>query len=174
MMFVSLGIGTVIALALIVVVSILTGGAPQTSNALVGSTVKGFDVSGLNGVKHRAPWVTGHAGVLIFFASWCGPCRSEMPKVAAYLRNHDQSPVVVMGVDANDILSAAQAFVRKDGVRFPVIFDPSGNVTTGIFQFGQIPETVFVTAQGVVTKVYYGAIPTKQLISGIKELKAAA
>jgi hypothetical protein len=55
-----------------------------------------------------------------------------------------------------------------------VIFDPSGNVTTGIFQFGQIPETVFVTARGVVTKVYYGAIPTKQLISGIKELKAAA
>lgn len=174
MMFVSLGIGTVIAVALIAVVSILTGGAPKANNALVGSTVKGFYVSGLNGEKHRAPWATGHPGVLIFFASWCEPCRVEMPKVATYLRHHDQSPVIVMGVDANDKLSSARAFVREDGVRFPVIFDPSGNVTTGIFQFGQIPETVFVTAQGVVTRVYYGAIPTKQLISGIKELKAAA
>jgi len=174
MMFVSLGIGTVMAVALIVVVSILTGGAPKSNNALVGSSVRSFSEVGLDGATHRAPWANGHPAVLIFFASWCGPCKSEMPKVASYLRGHDQSPVVVMGVDARDALSAARSFVRRDGVRFPVVFDPTGTVTTGIFQFGQIPETVFVTAHGVVTKVYYGAIPTKQLITGIRELKAAA
>jgi hypothetical protein len=46
-------------------------------------------------------------------------------------------------------------------------------VTTGIFGFGAVPESVFVNAQGVVTQVYIGAIPKKQLASGIVKLKSA-
>src|ERR1039457_6572215 len=85
MMFVSIGIGTVVAVALIVIVSILTGGPVKgnqgfaTSN-LVGTTVKSFTLSGLNGGEQRAPWASGHPGVLIFFASYCGPCTRKCPK----------------------------------------------------------------------------------------------
>lgn len=179
MMFISLGIGTVTAVALIVVVSILTGGANKSNNAqptsaLVGTSVKGFTLEGLNGAKVKAPWSSGHAGVLIFFASYCGPCQGEMPKVAAYFRKHNETPIVVMGVDASDVLSAGRAFVKKDGVTFPVGFDPYNDVTSGVFRFGQIPETVFVTKSGVVAQVYYGAIPVRQLVSGIVSLKLAA
>jgi thiol-disulfide isomerase/thioredoxin len=177
MMFISLGIGTVAAVALIVVVSILTGGAvkpgsPQPTSVLVGKSVKGFAVAGLNGGRLKAPWKSGHASVLIFFASYCGPCQGEMPKVASYFRSHDESPIVVMGVDASDVLSSGRAFVKKDGVTFPIAFDPNDAVTTGIFQFGQIPETVFVTKRGVVANVYYGAIPVNKLASGIAALKS--
>jgi peroxiredoxin len=94
-----------------------------------------------------------------------------MPKVAAYLRAHDASPVVVLGIDANDKLGLAQSFVKKDGVKFPVAFDANGSVTSGVFSFPAIPETVFVNAKGVVTKVYFGAIPVKQLAFGIKSLQ---
>jgi peroxiredoxin len=178
MMFISLGIGTVAALALIVVVSILTGGSTKSNNlatsALVGTTVKDFTLSGLNGGSERAPWTSGHAAVLIFFASWCGPCQSEMPKVATYLRAHPTGSIVVMGVDANDARGSAQAFVRKDGVAFPIASDPNGAVTTGIFQFATVPETVFVNARGVVTDVYFGAIPPSRLKTGIAALRAAA
>lgn len=179
MMFVSLGIGTAVAVALIAVVSVLTG-APVTSNsgqptsALVGKSVKSFSLIGLNGGVERAPWRAGHASVLIFFASDCAPCRSEMPKVAKYVRTHNQGSVVVMGIDAGDQRSAAQAFVHQDGVTFPVGFDPSLKVTNGIFQFQAIPETVFVSKTGVVTRVYFGAIPVKSLTSGISSLKLAA
>ena len=179
MMFISLGIGTAAAVALIAVVSILTGGAAKPNNAqpaaaLVGKSVRNFTIEGLNGAKVRAPWASGHAGVLIFFASYCGPCQGEMPKVAAYFRRHNETPIVVMGVDASDVLSAGRAFVSKDGVTFPVAFDPYNDVTSGIFQFGQIPETVFVTKRGVVAQVYYGAIPVRQLVSGIASLKSQA
>src|ERR1700722_19005683 len=90
MMFVSIGIGTVLAVALIVIVSVLTGGSVQNddgqtaSSELVGTTVPSFTLAGLNGGKVVAPWATGQAGVLIFFASDCGPCHKEMPKVATY------------------------------------------------------------------------------------------
>ena len=96
-----------------------------------------------------------------------------MPVIANYLRTHSPSPVVVLAVDALDERGSAQAMVRRDDVKFPVAFDPNGVVTTGVFGFGQIPESVFVNSEGVVEKVFYGAIPQRQLASGIEILKAA-
>jgi thiol-disulfide isomerase/thioredoxin len=168
-------VGVVAAVALITVVSILTGGTSTNSstNQLVGEHMKSFSIAGLNSGKVAAPWVSGHPSVLIFFASYCGPCKSEMPQIAKYIRTHNPTPVDVVAVDAIDVRSAAQSMVKKDGVTFPVAFDPNGTVTTGIFGFGAVPESVFVNAKGIVTNVYFGAIPKKKLASGIKLLKSA-
>ena len=181
MMFVSLGLGAAIALALIVVVSVLTGGHVKTNsasaglnqpqNALVGRSVKGFDVGGLNGGKVRAPYVKGHPGVLIFFASYCGPCRAEMPKVATFVRTHHEGTVEVVGIDTTDQRNAAKSFVKGAGVTFPIAFDPNGAISSGIFSLQAIPDTVFVNAKGIVTEVYIGAIPDAQLAQGIAALK---
>jgi peroxiredoxin len=178
MMLLPIGIGTVVAVALIVVVSILTGGPVKSNNGLptsnlVGKSVKGFTLTGLNGGTQTAPWASGHPGVLIFFASYCGPCHKEMPKVATYLRTHDEKPIVVMGVDAVDVRSSAQAFIKKSKVTFPIAFDPNGVVTTNIFKFETVPETVFVSKRGVVEQVYFGAIPVAQLKSGLATLRKA-
>jgi thiol-disulfide isomerase/thioredoxin len=110
--------------------------------------------------------------VLIFFASWCGPCQGEMPKVAAYIRAHNPGPIDVVGIDANDERTAALKFVKKDGVTFPVAFDANGTVTSGDFGFQGLPESVFINAKGVVKGVYPGAIPEHVLASGIKMLKS--
>ena len=167
-------VGVVAAIALITVVSVLTGGKQTNvlTNQLVGKQMKSFSVAGLNGGKVAAPWASGHPSVIIFFASWCGPCKSEMPQIAKYIRTHSPTPLDVVAVDATDVRSAAQSMVKKDGVTFPVAFDPNGAVTSGIFGFSTVPESVFVNAKGIVASVYFGAIPKKQLASGIKRLKS--
>lgn len=167
-----------IAIAAVVVVSILTGGKVTNGNAgpksaLVGKHVGTFKLDGLNGGVERAPWTEHRASVLIFFASWCGPCKGEMPKVARYLRANDSSPVEVLGIDANDTLSGGRAMVRRDDVTFPIAFDAHGTVTNGDFGFDTVPESVFINAKGVVTNVYFGAIPEKKLAAGIAKLKSA-
>lgn len=167
-----------LAVAAIGVVSVLTGakvtnGDSGPTSALVGKHVGTFSLKGLNGGVERAPWTEHRASVLIFFASWCGPCKGEMPKVARYLREHDPSPVEVLGVDANDTLAGGRAMVKLDDVTFPVAFDADGSVTNSDFGFATLPESVFISAKGVVTKVYFGAIPEKQLAEGIAKLKSA-
>ncbi|MFI5035384.1 MAG: TlpA family protein disulfide reductase [Acidimicrobiales bacterium] len=172
----TIGVAAVLAAVLIAVLSVLTG-APVTStttptSALVGRHVAAFAEAGLTGGTVHAPWSRHHAGVVIFFASWCGPCQREMPQVAAYLRTHSFGSVQVVGVDALDARGSAQRFVTRDAVLFPVSFDPNGSVTTGVFGFATLPETVFVNARGVVTDVYYGAIPTGRLVAGVAQLAA--
>jgi thiol-disulfide isomerase/thioredoxin len=170
----------VAAVILIAVVSALTGGKVTAggkgdalpTTRLVGHHVQNFKLPGLSGGEIRGPWTAGHASVVIFFASWCGPCQGEMPKVAKYIRDHDPSPIDVVGIDANDERSAGQAFVKKDGVTFPVAFDADGTVTSGDFGFQELPETVFINAKGVVKRVHFGAIPDRALASGIKLLKS--
>jgi peroxiredoxin len=170
--------GSTAAVIAIVVVSILTGGKVTTqsgepTSALVGKSVATFSLSGLKSGTIEAPWKSHHAAVLIFFASTCPPCRGEMPKVATYLRHHNEGSIRVLGIDTNsDTRSAAEHFVKKSGVTFPVAFDPNETVTTGIFQFATIPETAFVNAKGIVTQIYFGAIPKDVLAQGIAALRA--
>ncbi|HEY5439149.1 MAG TPA: TlpA disulfide reductase family protein [Acidimicrobiales bacterium] len=178
MMLVSIGAGTVVAIVLIAVVSYFTGGHVTTNangptSELVGKTVSGFTLPGLKGGTVNAPWKSGHDGVLIFFASWCGPCQKEMPEVAAYLRRHNEGSVHVIGVDAQDQRGAATSFVARSGVGFPVAFDPHSNVTAAIFKFLTLPETAFVNARGVVKQVYFGAIPKSELAKGIAALRSS-
>lgn len=176
MMMLSLGIGTVLAVTLIVVVSVLTGGrvtngSTQPPNQLVGKHVASFSLEGLKGGTIVAPWKSGHGAVVIFFASWCGPCKAEMPKVASYLRHHDEGSIEVVGMDSHDTRGPAMTFVKKSGVAFPVAFDPNLTVAT-IFNLEAIPDTAFVNAQGVVTQIYMGAIPASQLAKGLATLRA--
>ncbi len=173
----ALGAAVVVFVTAVTVVSVLTG-APETNgfaptSSLVGTHVRAFSASGLNGGSVVAPWRSGHPAVLIFFASYCGPCQHEMPAVARFLRAHATSPVRVVAVDALDERAAAAAMTGRDGVTFPVVFDPNGTITTGEFGFDTVPESVFVNAKGVVTDVYYGAIPPATLAKGIAKLRAA-
>ena len=176
MMFVSLGIGAVIALALITVVSVLTGGKVTDSNtapksALDGTKIASFSVSGLDGGSQHAPWSSGRPSVLVFFASWCGPCQGEIPKLANYVATHHDGNVEGMGIDAGDQRGAAQSFTKKDHVTFRVAFDPNDTITAGLFKFAALPETVFLNAKGVVVNVHVGAIAVSQFASGIKSLE---
>jgi thiol-disulfide isomerase/thioredoxin len=175
---VSIGIAIALAIALIAVVSVLTGGTVTnnkknvlTTSALVGHHMKSWSLGGLEGGTISAPWSTGHPSVLVFFGSFCGPCKSEMPELAKYLRTHSTGAVDVVAMDADDERGPAVAMVTKDDVTVPVAFDPKGAVTTNIFGFNAVPESVFLNAKGVVKGVYLGAIPKNVLIQGLKLLR---
>jgi len=174
MMLISLGLGLVVALLLIGVVTAFTSSSTTTTllpTTLVGTTLPAFHEPGLHGGTVRAPWAEGHPTVVVFFASFCAPCHEELPRVASVVGAGALDNVRVIGVDANDVLSAGQAFATKAGVRFPVVFDANGSLTSGTFGFESLPETVFVSARGVVREVLFGAVSTHDLLAGVTALR---
>ena len=176
MMFVSLGLGAVMAMALIVTLSLLTGGKVTSGetppvSALVGTRLPAVSGVGLNGGMVHAPWTTGHPTVVVFYASFCEPCKRELPKVTRYLDHHDLGRVRIIGVDATDTRDAGTAFSRASGVTFPVMFDPSADITSGIFHFVGLPETVYVSGTGEVRQVTTGATTVAGLKAGIALLR---
>ena len=175
MALVSLGLGVVIAVSLIALVSFFTGGkvtSASTTPALVGRTLPSITEASLAGPSLTSPWTSHRATVVVFFASWCTVCRTELPQLSHYLATHQLGKVVVVGVDAQDSRSAGRATLARYHLDFPAFFDPSSTVTAGTFLASGLPDTVVVNAKGVVTAMTVGAISPSAFAKGLATLTA--
>jgi thiol-disulfide isomerase/thioredoxin len=97
--------------------------------------------------------------VINFWASWCAPCRSELP---AFQRLADSQRVPVIGVDTDDRRDEAIAVATELGVRFPALFDAGGQLRRAQGAPG-LPLTLFVGAQGEVS-AYSGPALTDETL----------
>jgi thiol-disulfide isomerase/thioredoxin len=100
--------------------------------------------------------------VLLFFGSWCSSCQAELPPLAATVKRQEAAGgalarIHVIGVDTLDSPSNASAFIAKEGVTFPVAFDPDAAITQTAFHFEGDPYTVFVRGDGTIAKIVPGA-----------------
>ena len=99
--------------------------------------------------------------VLNFWASWCAPCRKEMPALEATARSLG-AKVAFVGIDTNDARNSALAFVAKTGVRYPVAFDPHASVADTYGVYG-LPTTFFISANGDVVGRQVGGLTETRL-----------
>lgn len=112
--------------------------------------------------------LSGRPVVINFWASWCIPCRREMPVLeSAYRRSGAR--VAFIGVNTNDSRSAALALIRQTGVRYASAFDPRGTAATAYGLFG-LPTTFFVDAKGQIVERSLGAVTADSLRAGIARL----
>ena len=116
----------------------------------------------------------GHPVVLSFFASWCSPCRTELPTIAK-VADAAQGParkVVFVGIDGNDDPASGLTFARQSGVQFAVGADHDSALAP---RFGLIgyPDTVFISASGGVEGVVRGPVTRSELVSWVNRLSSA-
>ncbi len=98
----------------------------------------------------------GNVVLLNFWATWCGPCRSEIGSIEALYKKFKDKGFVVLGVDLQEDPSTVQAFVKKHGMTFPVVLDRSGRVGYTYNARG-IPTTYLIDKKGEVTSGVVGA-----------------
>jgi cytochrome c biogenesis protein CcmG/thiol:disulfide interchange protein DsbE len=118
----------------------------------------------------------GRVVVVNFWASWCVPCREEMPALEQVSRGYAEAgkPVTVIGVDASDARSAAAKFIAEVGVTYPTVYDRQGlrGGVAASWSVTALPQTWFVARDGSRAGRIAGRLQVDELRSRVDELLA--
>jgi thiol-disulfide isomerase/thioredoxin len=135
---------------------------PEADGPLPELTLATFDGTGEVALSRYR----GSPLVLNFFASWCGPCRKELPDFeAVHQRIGDRVQIVGINTSETDPAEAA-SLLAETGVSFPVLVDRPGDLYAAL-EASVMPSTVFVDARGEVVDVHFGALDAAELTAAI-------
>lgn len=109
----------------------------------------------LNGEKFALSDLKGSVVVLNFWASWCGPCRDEMPAFELIYQEYKDRDVVFVGVAYADTETEARAFAEQVGVSYPLGMDYTYGISES-YGIQALPTTFFIDREGVITKKMTG------------------
>ena len=111
----------------------------------------------------------GQPVVINFWASWCPPCREEAPLLERKWKEYKDQGVLFVGIDLQETHADGAAYVSEFGITYPNGLDTAGRITVDYGVIG-LPVTFFITRQGVVERLWVGAIKENQLVAWIDEL----
>ncbi len=132
----------------------------------VGHPAPDFTLPGLDGTLVSLSDLRGRPVVLNFWATWCGPCRAEMPELQAAADRFDGS-LVVLGVDQGEDEATVSAFLQELGISFPIVLDKEQDVGN-TYRIMGLPTTFFIDKNGMIQRVWTGEMNGAILAEGIQ------
>ena len=131
-------------------------GETKTNSSGGMQDAKTFSLPSLNGQGDVAfSDFKGKPVVLNFWASWCAPCRREMPFFENTWKDYKNKGVIFIGIDVMDEMSLAQKFIEAFDITYLILHDPSGEVSNG-YGVVALPATFFIDKEGKISKKNYG------------------
>lgn len=123
----------------------LAAGAPAPTFQLGSADGKAVDLAGLK----------GKVVMINFWASWCGPCRKEMPILEQLNRQYRNKGLTLIGVNVEPDSQAAMDWLKATPVSFPILFDTESKVSK-LYQVAGMPNTVILDRKGTVRYIHRG------------------
>ena len=142
------------ALSLSVTASVTTLGG----NFGDGMAAPSFQLAVMNGRPLGLGELKGQVVLINFWASWCGPCRQEMPILDQLYRSYNAAGFTLLGVNVEPSQGDAQKFLKGTPVSFPILFDPDSKVSK-LYEVSGMPSTVIVDRKGNVRYIHHGYKP---------------
>ncbi len=145
---------------------------PESTKPTADKAAPDFTMYTEDGKEVKLSDFEGKPTILNFWATWCGPCKNEMPAIEdAYKKYGDKINFVIVNLTdgENDTVVGAASYIQAQGYTFPVYFDTklAGATAYGV---NSIPLTLFIDANGDLVTYYTGSMSEKILQSGINML----
>lgn len=117
-----------------------------------------FTLKSNSGGNVKLSELRGQVVMVNFWASWCGPCRQEMPLLDALHQRYKDLGFTVLGVNVEEDPAAARSLLEEVPVTFPILFD-SNNRVSEAYEVDAMPSTVIVDRDGKVRYIHKGYVP---------------
>jgi len=111
----------------------------------------------------------GRPVILNFWASWCGPCRLEMPDLVQLHETYRRQDLVIIEINVAEPHTAVAAFVAEFGMTMPVVIDPRGEIQDA-YKTNSLPATFFIDRNGVIQLRWIGLITPDMLEQGVRNI----
>ena len=146
-------------MSLLAVLALLFGApASQAAMPKVGTVAPDFALKSSNGKNLKLSEHRGEVVMINFWATWCGPCRQEMPLLNRLHEQYRKAGFTLLGISVDDKPQAAQEMARQLGVGFPVLFDSEKQVSRR-YDVDAMPTTLIIDRDGKVRYIHRGFRP---------------
>ena len=132
--------------------------ATPTDALRTGAPAPSFQLNSMAGKAVSLDSLKGQIVLVNFWASWCGPCRKEMPILEQLNRQYRGKGVTLVGVNVEPDSAAATDWLKATPVSFPILFDVDSKVSK-LYQVEGMPNTVILDRKGNVRYIHRGYRP---------------
>lgn len=126
----------------------------------------------LNRVDGQSAALADYRGQVVLvnnWATWCPPCRAEMPELEAFYQRHKDAGFTLIGISAGDTQAEVEAFIAEYGVTFPMWLDPNEQ-SMRAFRTEYLPSSFVIDRNGTVRLAWTGAISLEMLEAHVAPL----
>jgi peroxiredoxin len=141
---------------------------PASGYVGIGDAAPAFQAVAISGATVSLDDLRGRVVVINFWATWCPPCRVELPELDAYQAEMGDR-VVVLGIDTGESAATVEPFVRQHGLRFPILLDEQGAIAVAYGANG-LPTSVILDRAGIVRERVTGPMTRDTLARRVERL----
>jgi peroxiredoxin len=134
---------------------LLLASGTATAAVALQSTAPDFTLRSINGPNFRLQEQRGRVVLINFWATWCGPCRQEMPHLNRLYDKYRAAGFVLLGVNVDEDARNAADLALKLGLKFPVLLD-TDKAVSHLYDLSTMPSTVLIDRDGRVRYVHKG------------------
>ncbi|GAF68519.1 unnamed protein product, partial [marine sediment metagenome] len=119
-----------------------------------GNRAPGFELESLDGEMVALSDFRGKIVMVNFWATWCEPCKDEMPHIQTVFENWSDEELAILAIDIEESTETVQSFLDSEGkeYNFPVLLDSEGGAADD-YNVSEIPRTFFIDAEGIIQKI---------------------
>lgn len=104
----------------------------------------------------------GEVLLINYWASWCSPCRDEMPILEAFYQSHQAEGFTLLSINVSESAEDAAEYIKANGFSFPVWSDPTGNTMIELGING-LPASILLDREGRILRVWFGPLTQEML-----------